>query len=163
MICVGISLLQCENDGSFPSVGLLEVYQSLSALWCLCTHQPLSLPPRRWSWTSWPSSTSSTSVFSTPTSSWRSRSAGTSSGSQSASPSGTALRSTTTFPSFELPLPSFRSIFLFFFLLPSNISFSPTCLLSHLGVKGSDDLMLNSSLVGVNWFSCCNASSSRAC
>lgn len=55
---------------------------------------------------------------------------------------------------------SFR--FIFFFLLPSNISFSLTCLLSHLGVKGSDDLMLDSSLVGVNWFSCCNESSCRA-
>lgn len=63
------------------------------------------LPTCRWSWTNWPSSTNSTSVFSTPTSSWRSRSAGTSCGSLSASPSGTAPRSTTTFPSFEPPLP----------------------------------------------------------
>lgn len=63
----------------------------LSLFWCC--------PPHRWSWTSWPSSTSSTSVFSTPTSSWRSRSAETSCGSPSASPSGTAPRSTTTFRS----------------------------------------------------------------
>lgn len=58
----------------------------------------------RWSWINWLSSTSFTSVFFMLMSSWRSRSAGTSYGSQSASPSGTAPRLTTTFPSFNPPL-----------------------------------------------------------
>lgn len=51
----------------------------------------------RWSLISWPSWISFISVFSTPMSSWRSKSAGTLCGLQSASLKGTGLRLTTTF------------------------------------------------------------------
>lgn len=91
-----IERLKLDHFVSTLTTPFVFIFYSLTSVLTLSFHL---LRVCRWSWISWPSSTSSTSVFSTPTSSWRSKSAGTSSGSPSALPSGTAPRSTTIFPS----------------------------------------------------------------
>lgn len=112
-----IERLKLDHFVSTLTTSFVFIFYSLTSVLTLSFHL---LRVCRWSWISWPSSTSSTSVFSTPTSSWRSKSAGTSSGSPSALPSGTAPRSTTIFPSSKQSSSHHHFIQLVFFVPHSH-------------------------------------------